>query len=284
MDIQMPNLDGLQACQQIRSWEQVTNKAMLPVIALTASVLDEDKTAAQEAGMQGFASKPIDFAALCYEIAQVLNIEVREPLSPQPQSSTADQLLNLPKALQLWGNLATYLPQLQQFLQQQQPALQLVSEQLQAGNFTAVQQQAHAFKGVAANLGLDPLSKACAELEQAARQQQQQRAADLLQKIMDCWPKYVAHCQKLLAEQPQAQQIQSTQLDDQQLNAMLDALQQSLARHELDDQSIEQLSQYSGEHQSLLLMLLDAVNDFDFQLALQLLEQLKLRLAAGVSK
>jgi len=284
MDIQMPNLDGLQACQQIRSWEQVTNKAMLPVIALTASVLDEDKTAAQEAGMQGFASKPIDFAALCYEIAQVLNIEVREPLSQQPQSASADQLLNMPKALQLWGNLATYLPQLQQFLQQQRPALQLVSEQLQAGNFTAVQQQAHAIKGVAANLGLDPLSKACAELEQAARQQQQQRAADLLQKILGCWPKFEAHCQKLLAEQPEAQQVQSTQLDDQQLKALLDQLQQSLIRHELDDQGIEQLSQYSGEHQPLLLMVLDAVNDFDFQLALQLLEQLKLRLAAGVSR
>jgi hypothetical protein len=75
--------------------------------------------------------------------------------------------------------------------------------------------------------------------------------------------------------------MQSTQLDNQQLAAMLDSLQQSLLRHELDDQGIEQLSHYSGEHQQLLMMLLDAVNDFDFNLALQLLEQLKHKLGEG---
>jgi hypothetical protein len=54
-----------------------------------------------------------------------------------------------------------------------------------------------------------------------------------------------------------------------------------LLRHELDDQGIEQLSHYSGQHQRLLMKLLDAVNDFDFSLALQLLEQLKQKLADG---
>ncbi|MBU1620356.1 MAG: PAS domain S-box protein [Gammaproteobacteria bacterium] len=281
MDIQMPHLDGLKACQQIRLWEQDQHKTTLPIIALTASVLDEDKTAAKEAGMQGFASKPIDFAALCFEIAQVLQIEVREPLSRQAQIPASDQLLNLPKALQLWGNLPTYLPQLQQFLQQQLPQLQLAIAELQAGNYQLVQQQAHAIKGVSANLGLDPLSKACAELEQASRQQQQQRAMEVVQKILLCRPKFEAEYQKLLAEQPVAQKAESTQLDNQQLNTMLDSLKQSLLRHELDDQGIEQLSQYSGEHQPVLLLLLDAVNDFDFNLALQLLEQLKQKLAEG---
>ncbi len=65
MDIQMPHLDGLKACQQIRLWEQQQNKPLLPIIALTASVLDDDKTAAKEAGMQGFASKPHQILPLC---------------------------------------------------------------------------------------------------------------------------------------------------------------------------------------------------------------------------
>ncbi len=281
MDIQMPNLDGLQACKQIRQWEQQQNKSTLPVIALTASVLDEDKMAAKEAGMQGFATKPIDLAALCFEIARVLAIEVPEPLSASAQDTAPVQLLNLPKALQLWGNLATYLPQLEQFLQQQKPMIQQAVQQLQAGNYQAVQQQAHAIKGVSANLGLEPLSRVCAELEQAARQQQQQRAAELLQKILRCWSKFEAEHQRLREEQPLAEQTQSTQLNDQQLAAMLESLQQSLLRHELDDQGIEQLSHYSGPHQQLLLKLLDAVNDFDFSLALQLLEQLQQQLGKG---
>src|SRR5690606_28940672 len=65
MDIQMPLLDGLGACQQIRAWEQQQGLPSTPVIALTASVLEEDKRAAREAGMQGFATKPVDFIALC---------------------------------------------------------------------------------------------------------------------------------------------------------------------------------------------------------------------------
>jgi hypothetical protein len=281
MDIQMPNLDGLQACKQIRLWEQQQNKATQPVIALTASVLDEDKTAAKEAGMQGFASKPIDFAALSFEIARVLAIEVREPLSPQTLVATTDQLLNLPKAMQLWGNLASYLPQLEQFLQQQKPMILLAVQQLQDENYQAVQQQAHAIKGVSANLGLEPLSRVCAELEQAARQQQQQRAAELLQKILGCWSKFEAEHQRLLVEQVPVEQAQSTELNNKQLAVMLENLQQSLQRHELDDQGIEQLSHYSGQHQQLLVKLLDAVHDFDFSLALQLLEQLQQQLGEG---
>lgn len=281
MDIQMPNLDGLNACQQIRLWEQEHDKTTVPVIALTASVLDEDKTAAKEAGMQGFASKPIDFAALCFEIAQVLQIEVPQPLSQLMLTPASDLFVNLPKALQLWGNLATYLPQLQQFLQQQLPQLQRAIEELQAENYQLVQQQAHAVKGVSANLGLDPLSKVSAELEQASRQQQQQRAIELVQKILDCWPTFEAEYQKLLAEQPESGQAQSTQLNNQQLSALLDQFKPSLLRHELDERTIDIVSQYSGNHQSLVLMLLDAVNDFDFNLALQLLEQLKQRLAEG---
>ena len=72
--------------------------------------------------------------------------------------------------------------------------------------------------------------------------------------------------------------MQSTPLDNQQLASLLDHLQQSLLRHELDDQGIEQLSHYSGTHQHQLMKLLDAVNDFDFNLALQLLAQLKQQL------
>ncbi len=67
-------------------------------------------------------------------------------------------------------------------------------------------------------------------------------------------------------------------LNDQQLTSVLNTLQQSLLHHELDDQGIEQLSHYCGEHQPMILKLLDAINDFDFNLALQLLQQLQQKL------
>ena len=287
MDIQMPNLDGLQACQQIRQLEQVAGANILPVIALTASVLDEDKTAAQEAGMQGFASKPIDFNALCFEIARVLGLEVQAPLSitetatgntTGKPSGNQEQLLNLPKALQLWGSLAVYLPALQQFLTQQQHSWKELQQLLHQGDFQTIQQQAHAVKGASANLALEQLCKVCAELEQAARQHQSERCALLLDKIQLCWPTFVAHCEQLQQQQPLASEQQQDCITELQLLHTLAALQQATSNNELDDGQMALLSRYSGPYQQMIMQLLDALNDFDFQQAKNLLASLQQQL------
>lgn len=280
MDIQMPHLDGLQACRQIRLTEQVSGNAVLPIIALTASVLDEDKNAAKAAGMQGFASKPIDFSVLCYEIARVLQLDVPPPLSaPVTPQSPAEQLLNLPKVLQLWGNLGAYLPALRQFLTQQQQALLQLN--LTDPDCHAIQQLAHAIKGAGANLGLEPLAKVCAELEQAARQQQPARCGELLQKILRCWPRFDAEYQQLHAQWQASTTTPHSSIDAADLATLLGVLQQSLARHELDEPRLELLGQYSGPHQQQVLALLSAINDFDFQQAQQRLAHLLPQLQNG---
>jgi CheY-like chemotaxis protein len=58
MDVQMPGMDGLTATRQIRQYEQEKHQPPIPVIALTASVFQDDRFAARDAGMDGFASKP----------------------------------------------------------------------------------------------------------------------------------------------------------------------------------------------------------------------------------
>ena len=80
MDVQMPEMDGLTAAREIRRNEQSQGLASTPIIALTASVLLEDRQAAIEAGMSGFASKPIDLRQLEAEIARVLEIPMAQPL------------------------------------------------------------------------------------------------------------------------------------------------------------------------------------------------------------
>jgi PAS domain S-box-containing protein len=62
MDVHMPGLDGLQATQQIR--KLLTDRARIPVIALTASALVDDRQACLEAGMDDHLSKPINMEAL----------------------------------------------------------------------------------------------------------------------------------------------------------------------------------------------------------------------------
>ncbi len=60
MDIQMPELDGIEAAKRIRSLEAEQPGARTPVLALTANTLVEDRYACFEAGMDGFLIKPLD--------------------------------------------------------------------------------------------------------------------------------------------------------------------------------------------------------------------------------
>ncbi|MFX8637144.1 response regulator, partial [Acinetobacter baumannii] len=64
MDVQMPVMDGLSACRAIRGVEARRHSRRTPVIALSASVQEEDRKAALAAGMDGFAHKPLDLTEL----------------------------------------------------------------------------------------------------------------------------------------------------------------------------------------------------------------------------
>lgn len=60
MDIQMPQLDGIEATKRIRAHEAAIGRHHTPILALTANTLVEDRYACFEAGMNGFLIKPLD--------------------------------------------------------------------------------------------------------------------------------------------------------------------------------------------------------------------------------
>lgn len=89
MDIQMPGVDGLQTTRIIRTWEQLHQRSATPIIALTASVLEQDRQDARLAGMDGFASKPINIVELYHEIAQCLDLQsAAQPQLPLFETGT----------------------------------------------------------------------------------------------------------------------------------------------------------------------------------------------------
>lgn len=59
MDLQMPNIDGLEATRRIRAWEAEQGRSRLPIVAVTADAFDESRLRTREAGMDAFLSKPI---------------------------------------------------------------------------------------------------------------------------------------------------------------------------------------------------------------------------------
>lgn len=70
MDIQMPNMNGYLATRTIRRMEDRAKRSV-PIAALTASALAEDRERALEQGMDGFIAKPIDVSALTETLAEI---------------------------------------------------------------------------------------------------------------------------------------------------------------------------------------------------------------------
>jgi len=71
MDIQMPEMDGLETTHAIRQQEEGTDRHM-PIVALTANVLNGDRERCLQAGMDGYVSKPIQSVILFQAMADAL--------------------------------------------------------------------------------------------------------------------------------------------------------------------------------------------------------------------
>jgi CheY-like chemotaxis protein len=69
MDLQMPELDGLTATRRLKADPQT---AHIPVVAVTAAAMEEDRERAFAAGCEGFLAKPVDVNALAGQLAAVL--------------------------------------------------------------------------------------------------------------------------------------------------------------------------------------------------------------------
>ncbi|MDE7106232.1 MAG: response regulator [Anaeroplasmataceae bacterium] len=71
MDVQMPIMNGYEATRIIRALEDPV-KAAIPIVAMTANAFEEDRKEAMEAGMNGYAAKPIEIEKLMKTLADIL--------------------------------------------------------------------------------------------------------------------------------------------------------------------------------------------------------------------
>jgi CheY-like chemotaxis protein len=75
MDVQMPEMDGLQATAAIRAREAGTDRH-LPIVALTAQTLPEDRENCRRAGMDWFLSKPVSVQPLLHALRRVMDFSL----------------------------------------------------------------------------------------------------------------------------------------------------------------------------------------------------------------
>jgi CheY-like chemotaxis protein len=72
MDVQMPEMDGLEATRRIRMGLNRAGAAQLPIVAMTANVFKDEIDACLDAGMDGHLGKPLDMGKVLETLRQYL--------------------------------------------------------------------------------------------------------------------------------------------------------------------------------------------------------------------
>ncbi len=278
MDVHMPQTDGLQATRLIRQHERATAATPTPIIALTASVLADDRNAARQAGMDGFAVKPLDLPQLFDEMARVLQLQ-RAPLcGPNGDTEPVASLIDWHTGISLWGSRARLARTMHRFLDTLDQHHPLPAAGAVDIDWKALLFSLHGLRGAAGNLALPAIAELAAQLERAAR------SGGAHEPL---WP-LLAQLQTLLLD-ARRELTASGLLDDEQpqvaaapasepstLQTQLTRLAARLAHNELDDALLDALCETlagCGERERARALRM-AVDNFEFDAAQAILRQL----------
>ncbi len=161
MDCQMPVMDGFTATRRIRELEKGSGIRRLPIIALTANVMSEDRESCIAAGMDAHLGKPIEPAQLADCLARYLK---QEPKSAEVDMSALHELTG--------GDAEFERELIDTFVASGDQCLAEIVTALRACDFATIGKRAHALKGASANIHATGLAAAASSLESAVRSQE----------------------------------------------------------------------------------------------------------------
>jgi PAS domain S-box-containing protein len=159
MDCQMPVMDGFTATRRIREAERMAAKGRrLPIIALTANVMSEDREHCIAAGMDAHLGKPLEPSQLADCLGRYL------------EKDTALMEIDMKALRELTGGDAEFERELvDTFIASGDQCLADIVTALEVSDFDTIGKRAHALKGASANIHAHTLCDAASKVETAAR-------------------------------------------------------------------------------------------------------------------
>ncbi len=179
MDIQMPDMDGLEVTRRMREKKDQTS---LPIVAMTAHAMTGDREKSLDAGMNDHITKPIDPEELMSMLVKWGKVGGREgatqviPLFKIDPSRTRDADLTPYRFSEIdaeeglrrcMGNARSYLKFLRMFHREYRDFSRRSEEKMCAGKYEKLRHLAHAIKGPAGSIGAKNLLSSAHDLEQA---------------------------------------------------------------------------------------------------------------------
>ncbi len=192
MDMQMPEMDGLEATAAIRSREHGTG-THLPIIALTANAMQGDRELCLEAGMDDYLAKPIQPA----ELLAALDAWISPGPAPAPQPAGCC-IFDVDRVLAgLGGDAGMLALMMETFLQNAAAQLEDLRLALQSGEIQQAEDLVRSLRNAAANLGTEALKAAVLRLEESCLKGNGTEPAFLLgmvdrelTRLQEAWRRY----------------------------------------------------------------------------------------------
>jgi len=182
MDVQMPEMSGLEATAAIREREKDSGRHT-PIIAMTAHAMEGDREKCLEAGMDHYVTKPIDQKRL---FEAVESFCAARPSSASVVMKEPNQELNFDPnaALKRVDGDRELLKEVAGLFFEDTPRLMTdLRNAIQRGDGNALQRSAHTLKGSVSNFGARAASDAAASLEQMGRNGDFAKAPELFGRL-----------------------------------------------------------------------------------------------------
>ena len=169
MDVQMPEMDGLQATAAIRKAEEATG-AHVPIVALTAHAMKGDREACLAAGTDEYLSKPVNATELFALIETLTGITASTPSARPDVLPVPEPAFDMKSVLARLEGDQSLLRELAQIFRTEVPGvLAEIRLCVATGNSAGLERAAHGFRGACGNFGAGGAVRAAHALELMGR-------------------------------------------------------------------------------------------------------------------
>ncbi len=183
MDVQMPEMDGLEAAATIRRREERTGQH-IPIIAMTAHAMKGDRERCLEAGMDEYVTKPVRVSELFAAIDKCLDSHAVEDAGSVLDDDTPPNEVDWTHARESVNNDEELLRAVVEAFLEEAPRICIqLNQALLKGDAKVVQRAAHTLKGSLRVFGVPTAAELAARCEEAGKEAQLEQAGELFVAI-----------------------------------------------------------------------------------------------------